>query len=44
MKKRVYINPNVEVVNVDVEWGYGGSYGESGEPGDNFDIEDNGDF
>lgn len=48
MKKSIYttkyINPNVEIIYINVEQGYSNSYGEYGEAGSNFDIEKNGDF
>ena len=39
-----YVAPEVEVISAVVEHGFSASFGDFGESGDGFDIEDNGDF
>ena len=39
-----YVAPEVEVISAVVEHGFSASFGDFGEAGDGFDIEDNGDF
>ena len=39
-----YTSPMLEVISVVVERGFEASYGDFGEAGDGFDINDNGDF
>ena len=39
-----YEAPSIDVTTVEIERGYQASYGDYGEAGDGFDIEDNGDF
>lgn len=39
-----YTSPMLEVISVAVERGFEASYGDFGEAGDGFDINDNGDF
>ena len=49
MKKNIYFReeytaPELEVFSTVVEQGFSASFGDFGEAGDGFDIEDNGDF
>ena len=39
-----YVTPEVEVISAVVEHGFSASFGDFGEAGSGFDIEDNGDF
>lgn len=39
-----YVHPDIEIIYISVEYGFSVSYGDSGEAGNSFDIEDNGDF
>ena len=39
-----YTSPMLEVISVVVERGFEASYGDFGEAGDGFDINDNGEF
>lgn len=38
------MTPAVEVLEMEVEQGFTGSFGETGEPGDDYDVNDNGGF
>ena len=42
--KTLYEAPAMELITVVVERGFEASYGDYGEAGDNFDINDNGEF
>ena len=42
--KTLYEAPAMELITIVVERGFEASYGDYGEAGDNFDINDNGEF
>lgn len=42
--KPLYESPDIEAITIFVEQGFEASYGDYGEAGDNFDINDNGEF
>lgn len=42
--KPLYESPDIEIITTFVEQGFEASYGDYGEAGDNFDINDNGEF
>jgi hypothetical protein len=42
--RREYSAPTIEIIAIAVERGFEASYGDYGEAGDNFDINDNGEF
>lgn len=42
--RREYSAPTIEIIAMAVEHGFEASYGDYGEAGDSFDINDNGEF